>query len=495
MPPSTALCDALPDMIVLHVDGRIAYANPAAARILGVAAPAELLGREILDFVHPDYRGIVRERIAGLTNLGDRTEPLSERLLRANGSSFEAEVHGTLVEHEGKRGVLVVVRDVTQLQEERVRDHQRDCLDSLGVFAGGVAHDFNDLLTGVLGHAQVALQDLEPDHPARPAVEAAYEVAARAADWTRDMLVCAGRSAPSWQRVELGAVAEAVVGELRKELGNGVRIEVHDSGAPSIEADPQLIEKLLRHLIVNAAESVGGRAGTVRVEVGRAAEGTGERWLPCASGKVGPCASLSVSDDGEGMVEATRLRAFEPFFSTKFSGRGLGLSVVLGVVRAHAGGVEISSAPGHGTTVEVHLPCKARSGAKASSREASAPEQARAILIVDDEEIVLGIASEFLRRDGFEVLTAGSGVAAVEIFRERGEDIGLVLLDLSMPIMDGEATHAALRAIRPEVKVVYSSGYTDYVLTEKERQAGPVGFIRKPYGPVELTKLVRTSLS
>ncbi len=366
-------------------------------------------------------------------------------------------------------------------------------LESLGVLAGGIAHDFNNLLLVVLGHADLALQDLSRVAPARESVDEIKKAAMRASELTGQLLAYSGKGQFVVTSIDLNEVIQEMGHLLQISISKKVvlRYDLEDS-LPAIDADATQIRQILMNLITNASEAVGDKSGVVSITTGMV-EATRE-YLQTVymSGELaeGYYVFLEVSDTGCGMDEETQSKLFDPFFTTKFAGRGLGLAAVLGIVRGHRGAIKVYSEPGEGTTFKVLLPC-GEQPAPPVGVEGVEPAEAwkgsATVLVVDDEETVRNIAKRMLEKIGFTVLTAADGREAVEVFGEHPDEIATVLLDMTMPHLNGEETFRELRRIRPEVRVILSSGYNEQEATNRFTGKGLAGFIQKPY---EYSKLV-----
>jgi PAS domain S-box-containing protein len=412
----------------------------------------------------------------------------------------------------GYIGSCVDITDIRTAHEERERllaQHlQAQKLESLGVLAGGIAHDFNNLLTGILGNASLALMDMAHDHPAAPAARLIVEAAERAAALTNQMLAYSGKGIFEMRMIDIGDEVRRLSALLAASVPKHVRLETHVvPDLPFVHADPVQIQQLVLNLVTNAAEAHGHRSGTVDIRV--RLEDLDARALAMLSvnENVSPGLHvvLEVEDQGCGMDAATLSRMFEPFFTTKFTGRGLGLAAVLGIVRGHAGAMSVKSAPGAGTIFRIYLPAStvvhptrreeraAPAAASGSAREA--PGSLGTVLVVDDEAIVRGFAKAVLERAGLRVIMAEDGREAVELFRARVEEIGVVLLDMTMPEMSGEATFRALRELRPDVRVILSSGYTEVAVARQFTATGLAGFVQKPYAAAQLIAKIRAVLA
>jgi signal transduction histidine kinase len=383
--------------------------------------------------------------------------------------------------------------------EENLRRTQK--LESIGVLAGGVAHDFNNLLTGILGNASLAYDILNPENPARDLVGDVISASEKAAHLTRQLLAYAGKGLFVIEPLDLSPLVRDISNLIHTSISHGVGIgfDLADN-LPPIMGDAGQIQQVVMNLVINAAESIPpGERGMVMVltRLERVEAATiPSRFSPEDPISPGLHVCLEVLDNGIGMTREIQERIFDPFFTTKFTGRGLGLAAVVGIVRGHKGALEVSSEPGHGSTFRVFFP--AAVGAKLPRRK-SAPAfvntgRTTLVLVVDDEEMVRRTADTALRRAGHSVLTAVDGFEALKVFRKNVEDIGLVLLDLTMPGIDGEQTLHELRRIRQDVKVILSSGYNEAEVVERFSGRGLAGFVQKPYTAAELINTVSTVL-
>ena len=395
----------------------------------------------------------------------------------------------------GKSVYNCIWRDVTERkrEEEEKRNLERQLLqaqkrESLGVLAGGIAHDFNNLLTVVLGHAEMALGAIPPMSPARNSLTEISTAARRAADLSLQMLAYAGKVTFAVARVGLRELVEEMAHLLQSAISKKAILNLNlERGLPPIEADPIQIRQIVMNLIINASEAIGDRDGVITVSVGTTR--CDEEYLrntELHDGLApGPYVHLEVTDTGHGMDGETRSRIFEPFFSTKFTGRGLGLAAVLGIVRTHNGTLKVDSDPGKGTTFKVLFPALEDAvEAGARPNKPSPPADWRGtgtILLVDDEESLLALGSRMLEVLGFTVLTAADGLQAVELYRDRGKEIDLVLMDLTMPHLDGSEAFGELRRLNPDVRVVLASGYDREDVASRFAEKGLAGIIQKPY--------------
>jgi CheY-like chemotaxis protein len=367
----------------------------------------------------------------------------------------------------------------------------------VGLLAGGIAHDFNNLLTAILGGASTALLGLALESPARRDVENVLLAARRAADLTRQMLAYSGKGHFEIKPLDLSALVREIATLLETTISKKVQLRLElGGGLPSVQADVAQMQQVIMNLVINGAEAIGDQRGTVLVTTGlqEIDEAYGQT-LVVSAGELapGPYVFIEVHDTGSGMDEATREKIFDPFFSTKFTGRGLGLAAVLGIVRAHKGAIKVYSTPGRGSTFKVFLPATAaRAHAPAPSSQAF--RGSGVVLVVDDDSLVRETTRSMLEYFGFSVLVGVNGRDGVDVFAARAADIRLVILDMTMPELNGEEAFRELRQIREDVPVILTSGYNEIEATRRFMAKGLAGFLQKPYTPMDLAEKIRGAL-
>ncbi|MCE9579729.1 MAG: PAS domain S-box protein [Deltaproteobacteria bacterium] len=481
----------------IDLEARTTLVNEQMAAMLGYT-PAEMLGRPLWDFMD------ARAEVTARANMARRERGVAERhefrLRHRDGRDVWTTMAASpLVDDAGITvGALALVADLTQQRELEDKVLHGQKLESLGVLAGGIAHDFNNLLVGVLGNAGLAMRRLPAGAPALEALRDIEIAALRAADLTRQLLAYSGKGRFVVERIALNAVVEEMAALLRAAISKKavLRLEL-DRALPGIEGDGTQLRQVIMNLITNASDALGDEAGviTVRthvVDVDRAFLRTTYLGDGVAPGRY---VCLEVSDTGVGMTPATLARIFDPFFTTKASGRGLGLAALLGILRGHHGTIAVVSAPGQGATFQVLLP-----RALADEAAAIAPPEPRpaaviagTVLVADDEAAIRSIARQVLELEGYAVLTAVDGLDAVQVFTERAAGIDAVLLDLSMPNLSGAQALEAIRRIRPDVRVVLSSGYSEIDIAHRIAGDPCTVFLRKPWTPDELLALIAPS--
>jgi len=348
-------------IITIGSDGTIVAFNPAAERIFGYG-PAEVIGRNVSMLMpSPDrdkHDGYVRQYLAtGKANIIGR--PREVEGLRKDGTRFPMNLAVTETPVGDRLFFTGVVRDVSRLRRTEQALLEAQKYESLGVLAGGIAHDFNNLLTTVIGNADLAMNVLPADSPARSILEDIKLAARRAAELANQLLVYAGKSEAVIRETDLTTLVEELAPLLRASVSNGVELELDcSSGLPAVRADEVQVRQVVMNLVINASDAIGDRAGTITVSTGSMhADEAYLRLCHLAPGtRAGEYAYIEVADDGPGMGDEALARIFDPFYTTKFTGRGLGLAVVLGVVRSHNGAIGIQSAPGVGSSFRFLLP-------------------------------------------------------------------------------------------------------------------------------------------
>jgi two-component system cell cycle sensor histidine kinase/response regulator CckA len=495
------LVEMLPEGLWVHRNGIILYVNPAMVRLLGASREEELLGRSIYDFVHPESRDSVRERTEEVQEKGV-TVPLKEqKYISLDGSVVDVETLATAVPFHGERAVLAVYRDIRERkrqEQERKRLEERflvaQKMEAVGILAGGVAHNFNNLLMAIQGNASLMLMDLPEDHPHREKLLAIQEAVKSGAELTRQLLGFARGGKYEVRPININTVVEEMAhlfGRTRKE------ITIHKTLASdlwTVEADRGQMEQVLMNLFVNAADAMP-RGGELFLETQNVE--LDEDYVRPFSAKPGKYVRISVTDTGVGMDEETQRRIFEPFFTTKSLGRGtgLGLATVYGIIKAHEGIITVYSKPGEGSSFHIYLPASPKEPAREFKFDEGIARGSGTILVIDDEPMILKVADHLLRALGYRVITASGGKEGLRIYRERGLEIDLVILDMIMPDMEGGEVFESLKRMNSQIKVLLSSGYSINGRAREILKRGCVGFLQKPFTLAELSQKVKDALA
>jgi len=612
------LLDILPEGVLVHEQGVIVYANPAACHTVGVA-DGDLIGQQVMDFVHPNSHRTVMERMQQVART-HKDAPLTEEcLLRSDGSAFIAEVTAMPMLWDDRSVIQVVVRDISMRKQseqeiarlaaileqtsdlvgtadanghvlyinqaglkmlgfspdtivdtmmvsdfhpaaeykrvetqilpqaakqgscqvecvflrhdgheapasavftahkdsdgqvthysviardltvERQRSRQLEHtqrLESLGILAGGIAHDFNNILTAIMGNAALAGRQMDDASPAKELLSRIEVSTQRASDLCKQMLAYSGKGKFIVKPINLSEQVSEMTRLMEVSIQKNVVIKFHlADNLPAVEADEAQLQQVILNLITNANEAIGSHSGVISFSTGvmYADSAYLEHTVSSEVLPEGRYVYIEVSDTGCGMDSDTIRKMFDPFFTTKFTGRGLGMSAVLGIVRGHHGALRVYSEPGKGTTFKMLLPASDQKKAPDERANESGNDWLAegAILVVDDEETIREVATMMLENIGFSVLTAENGLHALEVYRRHQQEITGVLMDMTMPKMDGKECFRELRRINADVKVILSSGYNEQDATSRFVGQGLAGFIQKPYSPEALMLIVK----
>jgi PAS domain S-box-containing protein len=457
--------------------------------------PGQVVGRSVFDVYAdiPELLNAVRRSLQGEE---------FRNTLEVAGLVFDS-LFTPLQDAAGRvTGVLGVSMDVTarhraEVEQSRLREQlvAMQKLESLGILAGGIAHDFNNLLTPILVGASTALLSIPLDNPVREDLDNVITAAHRAAELTRQMLAYSGRAHVQIRPIDLSGHVREIAALLETTMPKKVQLRLElEPGLPAIQADVAQVQQIVMNLVINAAEAIGDQPGTVLVNTGAQHVGeTAAATLLTADGLMpGEYVFVRVRDTGHGMDEATQGKIFDPFFTTKFTGRGLGLAAVLGIVRGHRGAISIDSSPGQGSTFKVFFPT---ASASIVADDLAVPGEYRShglLLVIDDDAGVRSAMRRILERFGFSVMEAEDGRRGADLFAVHAGDIALVILDMTMPKMNGEETFRAIRCLRADVPVILTSGYSEIEMAGRFSALRFAGFLEKPFTPAILAeKLAR----
>ena len=492
-----AVIDGSPLAIfLLDLEGRVLSWNKAAELLFGWTEQ-EVLGR-ILPIFPPGAEVELEERL----ELARRGEPLAQveaRRQKKDGSLVDVSTWTALLHDDNGQvqGIVAMMADTSQRKhlEEQFRHAQK--MEAVGRLAGGVAHDFNNLLTVITGYTQLALNRIG-DHPqASSELRESLAAADRAASLTKQLLAFSRRQVVEPTVVDLNSLVLEMHRMLARVIGEDVELQVRlNPGVKPVRVDRGQIELVLLNLAVNARDAMprGGilTIETANVDLGQ--EGQRNRMMEMS----GQCVVLAISDTGIGMDPDVRVRIFEPFFTTKESGKGtgLGLSTSYGIIRQHGGDIWVYSEPGLGTTFKIYLPVAGESARQKHAEAVQAVTEggAETILVVEDDAGVAAVMRETLSAKGYEVISACDPSEALAIVREHLAPIHLLLSDLVLNTMHGTELSRRVRALRPEIKVLYVSGYTDAAAAGQKFFEAGAAFLEKPFAPEVLARKVREVL-
>ncbi len=487
--------------------GHISEINLTVARLLGMNRD-QLVGKKLVDFVEASDKSALEEHLRQCCTLGQVTCEI--HLVSHDGRKVPVELRSfySMSSTEPGTACRTAITDITErvkaeAQRRQVAQQARRYqeLENLGAVIGKVAHDFNDFLMVILGNAEMAFRSLPDSSEEHSCVAQIKSSALQARNLTRQMLIYAGKGKSNLKAVDLNHLIQETADLLKATVSEGAELQINLAGKlPLIQADVSQIRQLVRNLVANAARSLGPAKGTIGIRTyvrDVVAEDCGH--LHCSDGfNLGQCAVLEVSDTGPVLNHKTMDKLFDPAFTTKLTERGEGLSVVLGIVRAHKGAIAVDSAPGKGTTFSMYLQCaeaQVAGVARADREEPASPWRGTGeILIADDDPAVLSTLSRMCRRLGFGVHTAADGQQAVDIFTDHANQIVAILLDYEMPGISCQQTVEQLRKTKPQIPIVISSGYAEEDTISHFTVKGLVDFIQKPYELENLSEKIREIL-
>ena len=492
-----------PEPLVVHRDGVLTFVNTAAVALFGAASAQVLVGHPILDRIHPDFHEIVRARLKNLTDRGVKLPKLEMKFLKIDGTVIDVESEATSIDYDGAPAVLGAVTDITarkRATEERAALQaqlaQSQKLESLGLLAGGVAHDFNNMLAAILGYAELSILKLGSEHTVSPYVQAIRSSALRSADLTRQLLSFARKQAIAPKMLVLNDTIGSILTLLRRLLGEHVKVVwMPGTALWNIAADQLQIDQVLTNLALNAKDAMTGDDAVLEVSTSNSTLDAA-RVASNPSLRVGDFVDLRVRDNGCGMDAHTLSRIFEPFFTTKAQGKGtgLGLSTVHGIMEKHGGFVDVESTPGVGTTFHLYFPRTSAPDQETATLEKPLRQGTETILLTEDEEGVRESTAQMLRIVGYTVLPARDGTEAIALAESHTAPIHLLLTDVIMPGMNGAELRDALLTRSPTLRVLFMSGYAGTVISSQGVLAPGTHFIQKPFTMQELAEAVRHAL-
>ncbi len=488
------------DMLcILDKKGTFLRVNNASENILGF--PVEVSeNSNIYDFMDEKDAVNLKAAVSKMKKEGD-AETAVAGTVSGNGEKrvieWQISLHGNLL--------YGIARDITERKKEAEKRFnlekqilQSQKLESLGVLAGGIAHDFNNILMAVLGHAELALMDITPFSSSFNNLKEIEKASKKASKLCSQMLTYTGRSSYELEKVNINSLIEDMIHLVKTIITKKAVLNISlQENIPYINADPSQISQVIMNLIINSSDAIGDNKGVISISTGSAVFDSEyftktELFNEMIPGKY---VYFEISDTGCGISTEEKGRIFEPFFTTKFTGRGLGLSAVLGIVRSHKGSIKIYSEKDKGSNFKVLIPAAENGdnneGASDKLKKKEAWKGSGTVLFVDDEESLRLLGSDMLANIGYKVITAVDGADAVEIFKKRYKEIDLVILDLTMPNMDGSQAFSEIRNIKKDIKVIIASGYSLNDVTARFSGKKLVGIIQKPYTSDKMREILK----
>ncbi len=483
------LVELSPDSVFIHIEGRFVFMNESGARLLGGKCPEELYGRTALDFVHTDQRESVRKRIVNAQAGGDNPR-IEELLVRLDGSFVPVEMESVYFNYKGMNSVLSIARDISdrkKMQEEMLKSQK---LESLGVLAGGIAHDFNNILTGILGNISLVNRQLDPSGSMARRLESCEKAAVRASELTQQLLTFARGGEPVRKKIDPDRlIRESAAFVLR---GSNVSCEFAlADDLRRIDADAGQISQVLHNILINAIQAMPG-GGRVRITAKNEELGA----VNSVNLPAGDYLKIVVEDQGCGIFPEILSRIFDPYFTTKDTGSGLGLASAYSIIKRHGGDIGVTSTVGRGSRFTLFLPAISES---ITDNEVAGVEVelkgSGKILFMDDEEIIRETATEILEFAGYRVESCADGRDAVERYRNaygKNERYDAVIMDLTVPGgMGGKEAAGLILEIDPDAVLIVSSGYSNDPLIANHLQCGFRGAVVKPFSAGSLATEVQ----
>jgi PAS domain S-box-containing protein len=497
------LVSSSPYAVVVHQDEHVVYVNPAAVRLYGAASSDEILGRHVSDFMTPEGLEEAHARFRRLLAGETGVYPAETCYQRLDGSQVIAEVTAAPFSYNGRPAVQFLALNVTERRKaEQERDrlqeqlNQAQKMESVGRLAGGVAHDFNNMLSVIIGNTDLAMDEVDPHAPLYADLSEIRKAAERSANLTRQLLAFARKQTIAPRVLDLNETVTSMLRMLQRLIGEDIDLVWKPGRALwPIKMDPAQVDQILANLAVNARDAIAG-VGNLTIETENV---TFDEDYCAAHAEITPgdYVMLAVSDTGCGMDKATQQHLFEPFFTTKDVGKGtgLGLATIYGIVRQNNGLVNVYSEPGEGTTFRIYLPRVAEADVREAAVSAGRPAGGtETVLIVEDELAILKLGEAVLRRLGYTALAARTPAEALALAAEHDGPIHLLITDVVMPEMNGRDLQLRVKALRPDIKMLYMSGYTANVIAHHGVLDEGVRFMQKPFSVRSLGALVREVL-
>lgn len=493
-----AIIEVSPMPLAVNDDhGNITYLNKAFVKTIGYTTYDIPVLEKWWPLAYPDeqYRQLVTDtwlkRLEDAKNTGLPFVPMEINVACKDGSVRTFSCCTVPLEESFEGSHLVVFYDISDRKRAEAEKlafeqqfQQTQKLESLGILAGGIAHDFNNILMAIIGNADLALMRINKESPATENLHRIEQAAAKAADLAKQMLAYSGKGKFVVENIDLNILLQEMLHMLEVSISKKAVLRFNPySRTPTVEADATQMRQIIMNLVINASEAIGDRSGVIAISTGCMdcdRKYLKDVWLD-ENLNDGLYVYFEIADTGCGMSKETMAKLFDPFFTTKFTGRGLGMAAVLGIVRGHKGAIKVYSELEKGTSFKILLPAGSKPAEFFNNDNRHDDwKGSGTVLLVDDEETVRSIGSEMLKELGFDVITANDGREAIKAFKD-GLGISFVILDLTMPHLDGEQCFRELRQLNPDVKVIMSSGYNEQEVTQKFVGKGLAGFIQKPY--------------
>lgn len=480
------------DAIFIAQDEVVKFPNPKAEELTGFSSE-KLAKKPFIEFIHPEDRGMVLERHLKRLKGKDFPSNYTFRIINRSGQEIWVELSTVLISWEEKPATLNFIRDITEKKNFEIKLLQSQRMEAVATLAGGVAHQFNNALSAITGNIGLIEMDYPQDEGIMQYLKPMKDSVHRMAHLTNQLLAYAKGGKYSPKTISLTDFVEDALPLIKHTIKPSIRVETdlpHD--ILSVNIDITQMQTVLSAIIANSDEAITEK-GRIRI-IARNKEIRGEAVKIHPDFKAGTYVCLNVEDDGSGMDQETRGRIFEPFYSTKFAGRGLSMAAVYGVVNNHGGWIFVDSKQGKGTKVSIYLPAVQTGEEKAEVKRPGLVKGTGTILVIEDEESVMDLNRQLLERMGYRVLEARTGKEAINIAATFDGDIDLALLDIKLPDMGGDKIYPLLMEARPHLKVIVCSGYSIDGPVQDVLDAGAQAFVQKPFSPAAFSEKIREVL-
>ncbi|WP_286819776.1 PAS domain S-box protein [Desulfobacter sp. UBA2225] len=486
-----------PDPIFIQTQMHFSYLNKKALNLFGAKDAQELIGSPVMERFHPDYHESVKQRIKGLNEHCKPAELMEQKYLRMDGSTVLVEVTAQPIMYEDNDGALVFVRDVTERKNLEAQLMQAQKMESVGRLAGGIAHDYNNMLSIILGYTDFAFEKIDTKHPLFSDLEQIHTAAERSVDITRQLLAFSRKQTIEPTLLDLNESVEGMLKMLRRLIGEDIDIVWHPGEHLwPVFMDPSQLNQMIVNLCVNARDAIKN-VGKITIETSTKSFDD-EYCAEHVGFRPGDYIMVAVSDDGCGMDKDLQSHIFEPFFTTKEMGKGtgLGLSTVYGIVKQNNGFINVYSEPGQGSSFRIYIPRPEALLKKLEKKKPTLPYAGgdETILLVEDDQAILKMTKMMLERVGYSVLSASKPEEAIEIANKYSGQIHLFITDVVMPEMNGRDLSKNILSIYPNLKTLFMSGYTANVIAHHGVLDEGVNFIQKPFSREQISVKVRELL-
>jgi len=486
---------------IIKPNGQIVYMNPAGRQLLDITTTEDISQENIFTYLADEESLRMKKEIIPAAN-SNGTWSGETTYKQTNGETCP--VSCVFLGNPGRQKesshYSIISRDIREEKDLQSKLEHTQRLESLGVLAGGIAHDFNNLLTAILGNAALAGKMFDGQHPVKNKLTHITKTSEKAAKLCHQMLAYSGKGQFIIQPIHLGKVITEMVGLMEVAISKDVSIHYDlNEAIPFIEGDMAQVQQVMMNLVTNANEAIeNNKPGAIKITTDVTYLDAEDLKSSYSGGNLpsGEYVVLSITDSGSGIKPEILSKIFDPFFTTKFTGRGLGMSAVLGIIRGHKAALKIHSQIGKGTRFKVFFPATEKKEDTVWDKTiAIQPHAFDTVLIIDDEEIIRETGADILQELGFKtVLKAQDGLVGIELYQKHHQDIQVVLLDMTMPKLNGAETFIELQRINPDVKVILSSGYSEQEATLQFEGKGLAGFIQKPYLPQDLESMITNTL-